>query len=211
MTGDRHHFEVVSSQQRFAGRVFDVRTDAVRMPDGSVADRDVITHPGAVAILALDEADNVVMVRQYRHAVGHELLELPAGLLDVDDEPALTGARRELFEEAALAAGDWAVLLDMYNSSGMSDEAIRVYLARELTDVAEHETFAPEHEEISMTVERYRLDELVRMALAGELVNATAVAGVLAAWAARADGWSGLRAADAAWPARPDRAGPAAG
>jgi ADP-ribose pyrophosphatase len=208
VSGDGHRFEVVSSQERFAGAVFDVRTDVVRMPDGSVAERDIITHPGAVAILALDSADNVVMVRQYRHAVGHELLELPAGLLDVDGEPALAGARRELYEEASLAAGSWAVLLDMYNSSGMSDEAIRVYLARELTDVAEQDKFAPEHEEITMTVERYPLDELVRMALAGELVNATAVAGVLAASVARADGWSGLRAAEAPWPARPEHAGP---
>jgi 8-oxo-dGTP pyrophosphatase MutT (NUDIX family) len=209
MSTDRHRFEVLSSRQRFAGAVFDVRTDAVRMPDGSVADRDVVSHPGAVAILALDEAGNVVTVRQYRHAVGQELLELPAGLLDVEGEPALAGARRELAEEAALAAGEWAVLLDMYNSSGMSDEAIRVYLARELTDIADSD-FAPEHEEISMTVERHPLDELVRMALAGELVNATAVAGVLAARTARADGWTGLRPADAPWPARPDRAGPAA-
>ena len=209
MSAGQHRFEVLSSQQRFTGRVIGVRTDAVLMPDGSVADRDVVVHPGAVAVLALDSADNVVTVRQYRHAVGQELLELPAGLLDVEGEPALASARRELFEEAALAAGEWAVLLDMYNSSGMSDEAIRVYLARELTDVTE-ESFTPEHEEISRTVERYPLDELVRMALAGELVNATAIAGVLAAWAARADGWSGLRPADAPWPARPDRAGPAA-
>jgi ADP-ribose pyrophosphatase len=205
MTADRHHFEVLSSEHRFSGSVFDVRTDAVRMPDGSVADRDVVRHPGAVAVLALDADSHVVMVRQYRHAVGHELLELPAGLLDVEGESALTGARRELYEEAALAAADWAVLLDMYNSSGMSDEAIRVYLARELTEIGEQDRFAPEHEEISMTVERYPLEELVRMALAGELVNATAVAGVLAAWATRADGWAGLRPVDAPWPARPDR------
>ena len=210
MTADRHHFEVLSSEPRFSGAVFEVRTDAVRMPDGSVANRDVVVHPGAVAILALDTAGRVVMVRQYRHAVGTELLELPAGLLDVEGEPALTGARRELFEEAALAAGNWAVLLDMYNSSGMSDEAIRVYLARDLTDIGEQDRFVPEHEEISMTVERYPLEELVAMALAGELVNATAVAGVLAAMAARADGWAGLRPADAPWPGRPDRAGPAA-
>jgi 8-oxo-dGDP phosphatase len=210
MTADRHDFQVLSSEPRFSGAVFQVRTDAVRMPDGSVANRDVVTHPGAVAILALDSEGRVVMVRQYRHAVGSELLELPAGLLDVESEPALTGARRELFEEAALAAQSWAVLLDMYNSSGMSDEAIRVYLARELTDIGEQDKFAPEHEEISMTVERYPLEELVRMALAGELVNATAVAGVLAAWATRAEGWAGLRPADAPWPARPDRAGPAA-
>lgn len=211
MTGDRHLFEVLSSEHRFSGAVIGVRTDAVRMPDGSVANRDVVVHPGAVAILALDADGNVVMVRQYRHPVGHELLELPAGLLDVEGEPALTGARRELYEEAALAATEWSVLLDIYNSSGMSDEAIRVYLARGLTEIGEQDRFAPEHEEISMTVERYPLDELVQMALAGELVNGTAVAGVLAAWAARAEGWSGLRPADAFWPARPDRAGPAAG
>ncbi len=209
MTGTE--FAVVSSEPRFSGAVFDVRTDAVVMPDGSIANRDVISHPGAVAILALDPVDNVVMVRQYRHAVGHELLELPAGLLDVEGESALTGARRELFEEAALGAGEWAVLLDLYTSSGMSNEAIRVYLARELSDVAELDRFSPEHEEISMSVERYPLDELVRMALAGELANGTAVAGVLAAWASRASGWTGLRPAEAAWPARPDRAGSAAG
>ncbi|MEO6500801.1 MAG: NUDIX hydrolase [Jatrophihabitantaceae bacterium] len=208
MSADRHHFEVLSSELRFSGSVIGVRTDAVRMPDGSVANRDVVVHPGAVAILALDDDDNVVMVRQYRHPVGHELLELPAGLLDVEGEPALTGARRELYEEAALAAADWAVLLDIYNSSGMSDEAIRIYLARGLSEIGEQDRFAPEHEEISMTVERHPLEELVRMALAGELVNGTAVAGVLAAWACRVDGWSGLRAADAAWPARPERAGP---
>jgi len=209
MTADRHHFEVLSSEHRFSGSVIGVRTDAVRMPDGSVANRDVVVHPGAVAILALDADDSVVMVRQYRHPVGHELLELPAGLLDVQGEPALTGARRELYEEAALAAADWAVLLDIYNSSGMSDEAIRVYLARGLTEIVEEDRFAPKHEEISMTVERYPLEVLVRMSLAGELVNGTAVCGVLAAWAARADGWSGLRPADAHWPARPDRARPA--
>ncbi|MBV9821906.1 MAG: NUDIX hydrolase [Actinobacteria bacterium] len=199
-------FEVLSSTERFAGAVFSVRTDEVRMPDGAVAARDVVRHPGAVAILALDQAGDVVTVRQYRHAVGQELLELPAGLLDVDGEPALDGARRELAEEAALAAAEWSVLLDLYNSSGMSDEAIRVYLARDLTDVTDSD-FAPEHEEVSMTVERHSLDSLVAMALAGELVNGTAVAGVLAAWRARADGWAGLRPADAPWPARPDRAG----
>lgn len=199
-------FEVLSSTERFTGAVFSVRTDQVRMPDGAVADRDIVRHPGAVAILALDEAGDVVTVRQYRHAVGQRLLELPAGLLDVDGEPALGSARRELAEEAALAASEWSVLLDLYNSSGMSDEAIRVYLARGLTDVTDSD-FAPEHEEVSMTVERHSLDSLVAMALAGELVNGTAVAGVLAAWRARADGWAGLRPADAPWPARPDRAG----
>ena len=210
MSADPRDFEVLSSDHRFSGSVFAVRTDAVRMPDGSVANRDVVTHPGAVAILALDSDGSVVTVRQYRHAVGHELLELPAGLLDVEGESALASARRELFEEAALAAQEWAVLVDLYNSSGMSDEAIRVYLARGLSEASDQDPFEPEHEEVSMTVERYPLEELVRMALAGELVNGTAIAGVLAAWAARADGWAGLRPAEAPWPARPDRAGPAA-
>jgi 8-oxo-dGTP pyrophosphatase MutT (NUDIX family) len=203
-------FRVLSCEPRFHGAVFSVRTDEVLMPDGAVAKRDVISHPGAVAILALDPDEQVVMVRQYRHPVGQELLELPAGLLDVAGEPALAGAQRELYEEAALSASQWSVLLDLYSSSGMTDEAVRVYLARELSEVAELDRFTPEHEEISMTVERYPLDELVRMALAGELTNATAVAGVLAAGAARRLDWVGLRPAGSHWAARPDRAGPAA-
>jgi 8-oxo-dGDP phosphatase len=130
-------------------------------------------------------------------------LELPAGLLDVQGESALAAAQRELFEEAALAATDWQVLVDLHTSPGMTDEAIRIYLARGLTEVAEGDRFEAEHEEVSMTVERYPLADLVDQVLAGELTNGPAVAGVLAAAVAERAGWQGLRSADSPWRARP--------
>lgn len=198
-------FEVVSAEHIFAGYAFDVRADQVRMPDGAVVKRDVIDHLGAVAVLALHADDTVTMVYQYRHPVGRHLLELPAGLLDVPGEPALDSAKRELFEEAALTATDWRVLVDLHTSPGMTSEAIRIYLARGLAEVAEADRFTAEHEELTMTVRRYPLTELVELALAGELTNGPAVAAVLAAQLARANGWSGLRPANAPWPARPDR------
>lgn len=198
-------FSVLRSREIFSGHAFDVRVDEVRMPDGAVADRDIIAHRGAVGVLALDPDDNVTIVRQYRPAVRQHLLELPAGLLDIEGEPALETAKRELYEEAGLAADDWQVLLDLHTSPGMSDESIRIYLARRLSVVPESERFEAEHEESTMTVCSYPLDELVGMALAGTLTNAPAVAAVLAAQAARGNGWAGLRPVTAPWPARPDR------
>ncbi len=196
-------YTVVSSTPVFRGKVISVRTDELRMSDGSVATREIVGHPGAVGVVALDSSDRVVLVNQYRHPVGRYLDELPAGLLDVDGESALTAAQRELFEEAALRASDWHVLVDLHTSPGMTDEAIRVYLARGLTEVSDDERFAPEHEEITLTVSRVPLDEAVCRALCGELTNAAAVAGVCAAAAARAADWAGLRPADAPWPGRP--------
>lgn len=203
-------FQVLSSEHIFHGYAFDVRTDQVRMPEGTVAKRDVVEHMGAVAVLAIDADDQVSMVNQYRHPIGRQLLELPAGLLDVDGEPALDTAKRELFEEASLRATDWQVLIDLHTSPGTTSEAIRVYLARGLTEVAEHDRFTAEHEELAMTVERYPLSRLVAMALAGELTNGPAVAAVLAAQVARAAGWAGLRPVSAPWAAKPNRV-PAAG
>ena len=198
-------FAVLRPRHVFSGDAFEVRVDEVQMPDGSVADRDIIAHLGAVGVLALDLDDNVTIVWQYRPAVRQHLLELPAGLLDVAGEPALDTAKRELYEEAGLAAEDWQVLIDLRTSPGMSDESIRIDLARGLSTVPEADRFQAEHEESTMTVRSYPLDELVDMALAGALTNGPAVAAVLAAHAARANGWTGLRPVTAPWPARPDR------
>jgi len=196
-------YTVVASNPVYRGRVVSMRTDELRMSDGTVASREIVEHPGAVAIVAIDDDDRVVLVNQYRHPVRRYLDELPAGLLDVAGEPALVAARRELYEEAALTASDWYVLVDLYTSPGMTDEAIRVFLARGLLDVADSERFEPEHEEITLTVSRVALDEAVARALSGELTNAAAVAGVTAAAASRALSWKNLRRADAPWPARP--------
>jgi ADP-ribose pyrophosphatase len=198
-------YRVISTQRLFTGRVISLRTDELQMSDGSVSTREIVEHPGAVAIVALDGDLNVVLVRQYRHPIGDYVVELPAGLLDVDGESALSAARRELFEEAALVAQDWNVLVDLLPSPGMSTEAIRVFLARDLTEVPPGERFVPEHEEITMTVSRRPLDEAVQLALAGEIVNATAVAGVLAAKVAHSGAWTQLRSANSPWSARPER------
>lgn len=196
-------YGVVDSTTLFTGKIISVRRDTVRMPDGSQAEREIVGHPGAVGIVALDEQDRVVMVNQYRPALRLRMDELPAGLLDVDGEPALGAARRELAEEALLQAAEWLVLLDLHTSPGFSDEAIRIYLARGLSAAPHPDGFESAGEEVDMTVTRVPLDEAVQRVLAGEITNAAAAAGITAAALARTRQWRGLRAADAPWSARP--------
>src|SRR5215469_4135540 len=105
-----------------------MRTDDVRMPDGDIAVREVIEHPGAVAVVALDERERVLMIRQYRHPAGATFWEVPAGLRDVEGEPLVHAAQRELLEEAGCRAGDWRVLTDTFTSPGISNERLRVFL-----------------------------------------------------------------------------------
>lgn len=201
--GEQDTYDVVGSDVKFRGSLISVRVDDVRMSDGTVAQREVVTHPGAVAIAALDDKGQIVLVNQYRSAVGAHLDELPAGLLDVEGESALDAAKRELAEEARLVADEWNVLLDLYASPGISNEALRVYLARGLSPATE--AYEPEHEEQTMTVNREPLAEAVRRVLSGGITNAASVAGILAVVHGRATGWRDLRPADARWPARPDR------
>jgi ADP-ribose pyrophosphatase len=198
-------FPVVQSSEAYRGRVLGLRVDEVRMPGGRVAVREVVEHLGAVAVVALDEADQVVLIRQYRHPTGEYLLELPAGLLDVAGEAAVDTARRELFEEAALRADTWHTLVDLRTSPGMSDEAVRVFLARHLHEVPGAERYTGADEEGDLSPHRVPLDEAVRATLDGRIENAIAVAGLLAAAHLRRAGWTPLRPADAPWPARPGR------
>ena len=125
--------------------------------------------------------DNVVLLRQYRHPVGRHLWELPAGLRDADGEPPLETAKRELAEEALLAAERWSLLTTTYSTPGFCDEAVLVYLAEDLTDVERPEGFTVEHEEADMTVERVPLADAVQRVFAGDIRNALAVIGLLAA------------------------------
>lgn len=193
-------FPVVTTSTQFrSGRVIDVRTDVVAMPGATVATRDVVVHPGAVGIIALDLGGRVLLLQQYRHPVGRMLWEPPAGLLDEPDESPLAAARRELFEEAHLQARRWDVLLDIFTSPGMTDEAVRIYLARDLSP-AEGPRHVGEHEESEMPIEWVPLDEAVRMAQRGHLHNPLAVMGVLAASAAAREAFAGLRPADSPWP-----------
>ncbi|MFF5043212.1 NUDIX domain-containing protein [Streptomyces nigra] len=196
-------WEVRATATPFVGNKTSVRTDDVVMPDGSVVRRDYQVHPGSVAVLALDDEDRVLLIKQYRHPVRHKLWEIPAGLLDVPGENPLHAAQRELYEEAHVKAEDWRVLTDVYTTPGGCDEAVRIFLARELS-VAEGERFLVEDEEADMEHARVPVGDLVRRVLAGDVHNNCLVVGVLSLAAARAgDGLDALRPAEAPWPARP--------
>ncbi|MCQ9371262.1 NUDIX hydrolase [Corynebacterium sp. 35RC1] len=175
----QHEFEVQSSELLVDAPILAVRRDQVRMPKGSTAAREIVEHFGAVAVVAFDGA-RIAMIRQYRHAVGTRLWELPAGLLDVAQEDPLECAKRELQEEAGLAAQDWKLLVDVVLSPGFCDETVRVYLAQDLSEVPRPE--AGDDEEADLTFEWVALEDAVEMVLSQQVHNSTAVAGILTAW-----------------------------
>ncbi|MEV2217886.1 NUDIX hydrolase [Streptomyces sp. NPDC050997] len=196
-------WRIRSTETPFVGNKTSVRTDEVVMPDGSVVGRDYQVHPGSVAVLALDDEDRVLLIKQYRHPVRRKLWEIPAGLLDVPGENPLHAAQRELYEEAHVKAEDWRVLTDVYTTPGGCDEAVRIFLARDLSE-ADGDRFEVEDEEADMEHARVPVDELVRGVLEGDLHNNCLVVGVLSLVAARGGyGLDALRPADAPWPARP--------
>ncbi len=181
------------------GRVWDVATETFDY-DGTPITREVIRHPGAVAILALDDEGRVLLIRQYRHPIRTRAWEIPAGLLDVSGEPPLTGAQRELAEEADLAAATWHVLADFQNTPGGSDETIRIYLARDVSAVP---AFARHDEEADIEVRWVPLDEVVDAVLARRVQSPSLVVGALAAVASRARDWATLAPGDEPWPRHP--------
>jgi len=194
-------WQVRSSAVLLANWLLTVRSDTVRMSDEHYAERTVVTHPGAVVVLALNDRDQVLMIKQYRHPAGRELWELPAGLRDVDGESVLATAQRELLEETGWKAGDWHTLVDYYTSPGFTDERIRVFLARDLTQASgagEHGAGdkAPD-EETYIVTEWVPLREAVQLALAGKLHSGPAIAGVMSGYAAWAEGFAGLRPGEA--------------
>jgi len=191
-------WQVLDSDLRTRSHVVALRTDLVLMPDGTSAERDVVVHPGAVGIVALDDDDRVLMIRQYRHPVARMLWEIPAGLRDVEGEPISVTAERELLEETGYRARDWRVLVDYFSSPGMTNERLRVYLARGLSEIGHAERgFVPEHEEAHLLLAWVPLDRAVELFLAGDLHNGVAAVGILSAYAARRDGFAGLRPVDA--------------
>jgi ADP-ribose pyrophosphatase len=198
LTDETARWPVVAQEELGAGTVVRFRRDTVRMPDGQQAGREVVEHPGAVAIVAVDEPGRVLLIRQYRHPAQRQLWEIPAGLRDVPGEPLVVTAQRELLEEAGYRAADWRVLADFLPSPGISTERLRVFLARNLTPVPDGErSYVPSHEEAHLRVEWVPLDVVVTAFLAGDLHNGVMAVGVLAAHAARQDGFAGLRDPDA--------------
>jgi 8-oxo-dGTP pyrophosphatase MutT (NUDIX family) len=194
-----HVFETASSETLHRGNIFALRRDQVRMPGGNVATREVVEHYGAVAIVAMDDNNNIPMVYQYRHTFRRRLWELPAGLLDVAGEPPHLTAARELKEEVGLQAGTWRVLVDLNTAPGFSDESVRVYLATELREVDRPQAH---NEEADMTMRWVPIDEAARLVLAGEVLNSIAVAGILAAHAVTI-GFAQPRPVDSPWIDKP--------
>ncbi|MGE5826953.1 MAG: NUDIX domain-containing protein [Micromonosporaceae bacterium] len=176
-----HQYAVRSSVRHYQGDIFEVLSDDVAMPGGVTATREYTRHLGAVGVVALDEADRVVLVRQYRHPVGRYLWELPAGLVDLAGEAPQACAVRELAEEADLRAAHWEPLIEIFTSPGHSDEYMRIFLARDLSPVPEPDRHRREHEEAELTVARFDLGRAVDMIFEGEIVNGPCATGLLAA------------------------------
>jgi len=186
------------------GAKWDVVVEQVEIGN-SVVQRDVVVHPGAVAVVALNENEQIFLIRQYRQPLGMYLFETPAGLLDHGNESPLRAAQRELAEEAGLMASEWNVLVDFFNTPGGSSEAIRIYLARGIAQVSGGRIHTGEAEEMHLPGVWVDLDAACSLVLAGDLGNPTTVVGALAAQSAMRAKWHSLRPAQAPWQAHARR------
>jgi 8-oxo-dGDP phosphatase len=173
-------YGVEDSELRYDGRLSRVRMDQVRMPDGDVQPREIVEHPDAVAVVPIDDDGRVVLIRHYRHALGRRMLEIPAGILDVDGEAPEGAARRELAEEVGLEAVRWTKLVHFANSAGWSTECTTVYLATGLSEITDP-GFTPTAEEADLEVLRVPFAEALASAQRGDLDDAKTLIGILLA------------------------------
>lgn len=173
---------VVASEVVHRGRYMEFRVDTVERADGTRGTRDVVGHPGAVAILAVDDAGRLLLVRQWRIAAGRALLEIPAGTLDVHDgvtEDPDVAARRELEEETGHRAGSWRKLATFWTAPGFASELMHLYLATDLAGVADgDERLAPDEDE-HLELRRIPLDEALVLVTSGRIMDAKSILGVL--------------------------------
>ena len=192
--------DLISSDVVFDGKVWDIRREVFRLDDGPVT-REFTDHTGAVAVLAMDERDRVLLIKQYRHPVRLRDWEIPAGLLDVTGEDPLLAAKRELAEEVDLVAEQWSLLCEFMTSPGGSNEVIRVYLARGVSEAPE--VFARTEEEAGIEVRWVALDEVVDAVLARDAQNSILSIAALAAHAGRSRGWQTLGDPNEPWTRHP--------
>jgi ADP-ribose pyrophosphatase len=168
-------FETIDTQTQYEGKVFSIRQDRVRLPNGREARLDIVIHTGAVTLIPLDEQGRIWFVRQYRHAAGEMLLELPAGTLEPDEEPYAC-ALREVREETGMSAEKLELLGDFYLAPGYSTEHMYVYLATGLqADPLEQD------EDEFLSVEKIPLEQAFQMAETGELKDAKSIAALMLA------------------------------
>lgn len=190
---------VSESEKLVDGHVWDIRRERFEF-GGDILEREYMDHTGAVAVLALDDEDRVLLFQQYRHPIGHRDWEIPAGLMDISGESGLATAVRELAEEADLTAEHWSLLLDLFLSPGGSSEVVRVFVARGLSE-ATHE-FVRAGEEAELEPVWVPLDAAVAAVLDGRIANGLAASALLAAAASKAGGWATLRDPRTPWTAR---------
>ncbi len=194
------------SKQRsiFKGRVWDLVQEEVSLADGAEPfNRDFLRHPGAVAVAAMNEKQQILLINQYRHPVGASLWEVPAGLLDIAGEAPLEAAARELAEETFLEARRWDTLMEFYNSPGSSAEACRIYLARDFSAIPSSKRQERQQEEAEIVMHWVDIDQAVAAVLAGRIHNAAATNAILALEAARTRNFSTLYPADLPFDAHP--------
>jgi ADP-ribose pyrophosphatase len=170
--------EVLGSDVAFAGRVWDIRSDTFLYNQKRVV-RDYVDHTGAVAVVAMDRDGRVLLIQQYRHPIRHRDWEIPAGLLDVEGEPPIETAKRELAEEVDLVAAEWEPLISIFSTPGGSNEVVHLFLATELS-TAPH-VHAREEEEVDIRIEWMPIADVVTAVLEGRMRNAILIMGVLAA------------------------------
>lgn len=199
---DRHTpHTVTESTTAWSGRIVDMVEDHVVVVEGEEpVVRQYTRHPGAVAVVVMrgeEGAEEILLLRQYRHPVNASLWEIPAGLLDIPGEDSRVAAERELAEEADLKAARWDVLVDFFTSPGGSTEPLRVFLARDLETT--ETSFEREDEEATMEYAWVSLSDALDWVLAGRLHNPSTVIGILSAHAERGRGWEGLREPGAPW------------
>jgi ADP-ribose pyrophosphatase len=173
---------VVATEVIHRGRYLEFRVDTIQRTDGSRGTRDIVGHPGAVAVLALDDAGRLLMVRQWRVPAGRALLEIPAGTLDVHDgvtEDPDVCARRELEEETGHRASSWRKLAQFWTAPGFATELMHLYLATSLGGVGEaDDRLAPDEDE-RLELRHVPLDEAVAMVERGEIEDAKSLLGIL--------------------------------
>ena len=172
---DRAGFARLGEREVYQGHVIGLGIGTFQAPDGSTFERDIVHHPGAVAVVPLLDDGRVVLVRQYRAPIDQLLLEIPAGLRDVEGESTELTAARELAEETGLAAARFDWLCEFHNSAGCSDETIVIYLATGLRAAAEHRQGI---EEQHMTIEHVSLDALDDLVATGQLTDAKSIIGL---------------------------------
>ena len=173
-------YDVHGSDVVWEGQLSTVRVDHVEMPDGSTAAREVVKHLDAVAVVALTDDNEIVLVRQYRHPMGDYQLEIPAGLLDVDGEAPEAAAARELAEETGMKVRELRRVLGFANSAGWTDEHTTIFVGRGAVPDTTMNDFEAEDEEADMQVVILPFSEAVAMARDGQIADAKTLIGILA-------------------------------